>query len=453
MPGTGKGDPSALVHFAMVALVALGLSFILRNGMGRLRPLTVLLGVAALFCAFLPAMPTELLTELVNGRPPILALFMSLFMPVGFFLFFRAVPSGNEAFAFSMIHVGNELLWSLFFPLFSTIASQVSLTFVVYVYSLNCWVVGLAGLCLAIAFGYAVRETAATSVRTTQPVSSEPLLREKCTVLLLAFAAGIGVFGMMGFQMGSFMPKAAMNPELLSIPYFIFLFLLPVAGHFLDTRPEKLMLICIPGLAGLFCLSLAWQNGLIAPMSMYYPFSIAQQISLLIFYTTTARMLKGKAIFPFIISLGFCLHIAHFGGMFLRGLVQDLPHGVTAASLLLLVGTALCLWRFRTQCAKEPNLWPVAQRSTNMAAFIAKPGAESSAQSDYTAFAVRYSLSEREITVITMLAQGRSSEAIAEDLKVADSTIRTYISRILRKTGTKNRAALMERVIIEKQTG
>jgi NarL family two-component system response regulator LiaR len=48
-------------------------------------------------------------------------------------------------------------------------------------------------------------------------------------------------------------------------------------------------------------------------------------------------------------------------------------------------------------------------------------------------------LSEREIEVLRLLAQGKTDQEIAKQLVLTDVTIRTHISRILSKLGLKNR--------------
>ncbi|MCT9077394.1 response regulator transcription factor [Streptomyces fulvoviolaceus] len=49
-------------------------------------------------------------------------------------------------------------------------------------------------------------------------------------------------------------------------------------------------------------------------------------------------------------------------------------------------------------------------------------------------------LSEREIEVVRLLAQGRSNRAIAGTLFLAEATVKTHLVRIYRKLGTENRA-------------
>lgn len=54
------------------------------------------------------------------------------------------------------------------------------------------------------------------------------------------------------------------------------------------------------------------------------------------------------------------------------------------------------------------------------------------------------SLTKREKTIITMMANGKSSKSIAEDLFVSIHTINTHRKNIIRKTGCKTFASLLK---------
>jgi DNA-binding NarL/FixJ family response regulator len=49
-------------------------------------------------------------------------------------------------------------------------------------------------------------------------------------------------------------------------------------------------------------------------------------------------------------------------------------------------------------------------------------------------------LTEREAEVLTLIAQGRSNVEIAEQLYVAEATVKTHVNRIFAKTGSRDRA-------------
>ena len=52
-------------------------------------------------------------------------------------------------------------------------------------------------------------------------------------------------------------------------------------------------------------------------------------------------------------------------------------------------------------------------------------------------------LSEREVETLQLLCEGKTNAEIALKLNVAESTVRTYINRMLEKTGYENRNRLM----------
>lgn len=56
-------------------------------------------------------------------------------------------------------------------------------------------------------------------------------------------------------------------------------------------------------------------------------------------------------------------------------------------------------------------------------------------------------LSEREIEVVRLLAEGHSNRAIAGALFLAEATVKTHLVRIYRKLGTENRAATVSEAV------
>jgi DNA-binding NarL/FixJ family response regulator len=56
-------------------------------------------------------------------------------------------------------------------------------------------------------------------------------------------------------------------------------------------------------------------------------------------------------------------------------------------------------------------------------------------------------LSEREIDVVRLLAQGHSNRAIASTLFLSEATVKTHLVRIYRKLGTENRAGTVSEAV------
>ena len=67
----------------------------------------------------------------------------------------------------------------------------------------------------------------------------------------------------------------------------------------------------------------------------------------------------------------------------------------------------------------------------------------SSAASRPPAAALRNALSERELEIIELVAQGLTNQEIAAALTISKRTVDNHVSNIFTKTGAKNRVALL----------
>ncbi|KUG27636.1 hypothetical protein ASZ90_002494 [hydrocarbon metagenome] len=58
-------------------------------------------------------------------------------------------------------------------------------------------------------------------------------------------------------------------------------------------------------------------------------------------------------------------------------------------------------------------------------------------------FVQKYGLSSRETEVLTLILGGMNTAAMAEALHISESTVKTHVKNILRKTDTASRNVLM----------
>ncbi len=85
----------------------------------------------------------------------------------------------------------------------------------------------------------------------------------------------------------------------------------------------------------------------------------------------------------------------------------------------------------------EPRLHPDALRKVLKAAVGARPDDARSEPS-----AVAGDLTERELEVIALVAQGRSNREIADEFVISEKTVKTHIGHVLAKLGLKDRTQL-----------
>lgn len=96
----------------------------------------------------------------------------------------------------------------------------------------------------------------------------------------------------------------------------------------------------------------------------------------------------------------------------------------------------------RAVAAGEPMFSPTALRT-----LIRSAAAHSESQVDPQRLAV---LSEREVEVLTAVGRGLTNDEIAVELYLSPATARTYVSRLLARTGVRDRAGL---VVLAYETG
>jgi DNA-binding NarL/FixJ family response regulator len=64
----------------------------------------------------------------------------------------------------------------------------------------------------------------------------------------------------------------------------------------------------------------------------------------------------------------------------------------------------------------------------------------------------KYQLTQRETEIIGLVYKGRSNPDIGRSLFIAENTVKKHMNHIFRKTETKNRYELMNRITEEVKT-
>jgi DNA-binding CsgD family transcriptional regulator len=431
--GKTGGDPAVLLHFVLALPAALILYLTAKRIRNRppLRLFAVLTALIGLFCAVVPLLPGDLPMRLFNGNPPVVSISAVLFLPVGLTLFFRAAPAGREGFFYGLVMALGELVWVALFPLLGGAdADPTASGRAFHLYALNCLTMGGAGLCL----GAAVYRHDAPHMPKAPPVSAATR-----AALLRVFGAGLGMFLLLGLEMGMSLPKTALAPDLIGLPQSLPLFFLPLAGWMLDgDAPDRLMLALIPACLLAPLLGLAQANGLLDPLALFCLLAALREILLLAAFTVCARLMKTHTLLPLLLALAHCLYLTQLGGEFLRGRLAALPYGVFTAALVLAGATACCLWRFRRLLLDKPQLWEFPP---------VKKAAPSLDTENIQRFAVAHDLTPREREVFFGLIRGASLEDLGRDLGVSLSTIRYHQTGLLRKTGMSSRRKLLDHFI------
>jgi DNA-binding CsgD family transcriptional regulator len=427
----------ALLHLLVLFLVALALSFAAQKGLRQPRLRFIFLGLIG--CAFvvIPFLPFDVRIQIFNGRPPVIGPGMGLLIPVALTMFFRAAPAGWEGFSFGLIMACGELLWALFFPLLGAESAQgpgnLQLS---HFLALTCWLSGGAGLCLAAALP--------ASGEPGSPVSPQARGgKGKRGALLLIFAAGAGVFVLKSLHLGAF-PKVSLEPELVGLPHYLLVALLPLAGRILDSAaPGRLLAWLIPAVLLIPPFALVRTHGGIDLMPLFSLLNVLGQVLLLAIFTASARLMKSSAVLPLLLILANSLYLFHICGVALRNRVEALPYGAVVASLPLVVGVVLCLWRFRRILLENPGLWEFPpQDAPGREAGRQTPGEENLKK--ISSFAAAHSLTARERDILLGLLRGASRIDMERELGLASRTVRYHLAALLKKTAMPNEGSFLD---------
>jgi DNA-binding CsgD family transcriptional regulator len=169
---------------------------------------------------------------------------------------------------------------------------------------------------------------------------------------------------------------------------------------------------------------------------LYAVITIGRLAVLMVTLLLAERLLLRRKRLPLLLALAYVLFATAMVGV----AIARMSGAALAGGIALALALAFAFLAFRLRAALADL--PVARDED--VALMPDAGARDSAEPEaLDAFAVSYGLSKQEMTVMGMLAQQHSTEAIAKTLGVTDNTVHTYVRRLRQKTGTHNRAALM----------
>lgn len=432
------GVLSAFVHFVLLQLTALGVYLWERAAVRRVLPehprffpfMIIFLGLVCIATTF---MPGETVWRLYSGMPSLISVSAAVFLPIGFNLFFRAVPSGLEGILFGLIMGAGELLWAGLVPLSGGSSCDMAsvkdeILHIVGMYSLT---MGSAGLLL----GAALRSRGRAAA-----LELGPALADIKDILWL-FAALLGGCMLMGLETGMIMPKTALPVENPAWPRLILVFFLPLTGYILDScRPERVIMPLFPALLGIPLLGPALEGGLLNTTIVFCLIALVRQTLLMLLFIAMVRRLKNKAALSLLLGAAYCLYFSQAGGVFLRGLCGSLPGGLTAAAFILALGAFFCLWRFRLLLVSKPEALRLPAKSSKDAA---SGGMVNDEREKCRNFAAVHDLTPKETDVLLLLVQRRSVEDICRCLDISARTAQFHISNLLHKTGVLRRRHLL----------
>jgi DNA-binding CsgD family transcriptional regulator len=272
--------------------------------------------------------------------------------------------------------------------------------------------------------GEAARDTAEVSA--PSEVSLLPLLFVAATLLHIAYGAGSGL---------SF-PKVG-HSDVPASAHIALLFTMPPAGALLDRggRGCRLFFAALAVLVFAAPLMTLTSEGA-ARDTLFVALCLARQGVFLATFLLAERLIRHKKRLPFLFALAYTLPVTSLAGSAMArvGGGAVFEGGVT---LLLALAFAFLALRLRNALADLPQARDEVSPTPEPSLPIALDPIH------LADFSKTYGLSEREIRVLAMLGQRRTTEDIAKAMNVAEGTVRKYVSRILQKTEAPNRAVLM----------
>ena len=468
---------AALAHYGGMAFFSLLLPRLAERGPkpglpALLAPLPLLLlgCAAALFCSHVIFAGNNLLAVLLGK-----SLGMGLFLAAALHVFFLSVREHRGFFLGLAIGAG-ELIWLVVLPgMSAALPAPSDMALFGYVHKLQAVFQAVTGLLIASALAWrpATAEPGPRN-RGKEPPAGRATGAETGLILAL-LAAGVLLHILYGLALKQPFPKAELRHAFQENLHIALLFSAPLAGLALDRGGAKFLLAGIACVAAISPAALLVWDGTLRLM-LHDGFSIGRQVFFLTGLVLAGRLVRGESrrlllccllyvmqsfalvgakvagSFSLVLFLaaGVVLSLA-FLGRRLAGLPEisakkGLPDAPEESAARIPAGPAFDAVSAPAAPAEElsgARFLDERQRSSPADLLSGLASRHDRDGGVMAVFARDYGLSEQEEKVMAMLAQGLSTDEIAGGMGCKNATIRTYVHRLFKKTGTSSRRELL----------
>jgi DNA-binding CsgD family transcriptional regulator len=407
-----------LLHNSGVIITCLVLYILARRQLYNRKYLSIFIATAAIFCILTPFFVREGMGVPSQWQPIAVLACRAIFAAFGFLLLYSSVPAGREGLFLALALATYDLLWTLLSPLLGLISPQAPSAHMLYLYYICCWMIGVAGLLFA---------TSILTDRGELPQQRSERDRPKLRLFGLLYMSAVGVFLLIGIMLevpvvvGLLLdvsqPKFSLHLQPADALYIVLLLLFPLAGRFLDQRPDKAVIICIAALIAVVILELVRiDNKLLS-----YLLDIVRLLFFVIAHATVAKLFRGRIVQILLLIVVYLLLPMQFIGVAMR----DLPLITPIIASMVIISLLFA----RRELIATPDLWSAPMPM---------------ADDKLLSFAAAHELTARERDVLSCLIHEDNREAIAQSLQLSVRTVRYHISNLQKKLSMPNERSIVD---------
>lgn len=471
---------AALMHYGGMAAFSFFLPRLMKRGedmeppaLFAPLPLLVLCCAAALFCSHVFFAGNHVLVVLL-GR----SLGMGLFLTAALYVFFLSVRE-HRGFFLGLALSAGELIWLVVLPGMNA-ATPPDTALLEHVHKIQAVFQAVTGVLIVAAMVRRAPPVEDLRAEESGKVASvNENVRGGANVISTLLAAGALLHVLFGLVFQQPFPKIELRLDSQDNLHIVLLFSAPLAGLALDRGRARLLLVFLACVAVVGLVALLVRHEFLKDV-LYGIFCVARQVFFLVGLVLAGNLVHGDSRRLLLCCLLYALQTLALAGF---ALGRAAVPGTLPIALVLAVGALLCFWRVQRGLFRMPETAAERQSSyvsvgggfsppqagisseaspllvsgplfeavsqigsdpiTDAPSFAFLLSAHARLGSHTAAFAHEHGLSEQEERVMALLAEGRSTDAIAESMGCKNATIRTYVHRLFKKTGTASRRELV----------